>query len=144
MIFFVSIFLEWLSEVQKTFCSHWVSEFRSRSCMYYWVKQSNVFCPRLLWSLFQVVTKCPNNYCFLKNMPPLQTLTNKTPACKYNLGKHSLAGITLDILDYNILLFWSDFKVSLNLFSLQKFSNSQFTTLKCFSRISIQGFQIHS
>ena len=38
-------------------------------------------------------------------MSPLQTLTNKTPACKYNLGKLSLDGITLDILDYNIVLF---------------------------------------
>ena len=33
-------------------------------------------------------------------------------------------------------MFGSDFKVSLNLFSLQKFSNSQFTTLKCFLCIS--------
>ena len=33
-------------------------------------------------------------------------------------------------------MFGSDFKVSLNWFSLQKFSNSQFTTLKCFLCIS--------
>ena len=144
MIFFCFNIPWMIVKSPKTFCSHWVSEFRSKSFMYYWVKPSNVFCLRLLWSLFQVVTKCSNNYCFLKNMSPLQTLTNKTPACKYNLGKHSLDGITLDILDYNIVLFWSDFKVSLNLFSLQKFSSSQFTTLKCFSRISVQGFQIHS
>ena len=32
----------------------------------------------------------------------------------------------------------------LYLFSLQKFSNSQFTTLKCFSCNSVQGFQINS
>ena len=51
---------------------------------------------------------------------------------------------TLDTLDYNNVLLGSDFKVILYLFSLQKFSNSQFTTFKCFSRISVQGLQINS
>ena len=39
-----------------------------RSCMYQ-VKPLNVFYLYLLWSLFQVVTKCSNNYCFFKNVP---------------------------------------------------------------------------
>ena len=34
----------------------------------------------------------------------------------------------------------SDFKVIPYLLSLQKFSNSEFITPKCFSRISIHGF----
>ena len=55
-----------------------------RGRVYYRLKTSNVFCLGLLWgkNLFQVVTKCANNYHFLKNMSPLQTLTSKTPACK--------------------------------------------------------------
>ena len=42
------------------------------------VKTSNVFYLHLLWhkSLFQVVTKCPNNNGFLKIMFPLQTITH--------------------------------------------------------------------
>ena len=67
------------------------------------VKTSNVFYLHLLWhkSLFQVVTKCANNYQFFKNMFPLQTLTNKTPVCKSNLCQHSLDETTLDTLHYN-------------------------------------------
>ena len=52
-------------------------------------------------SLFQVVTKCANNYWFFKNIFPLPTLTNKTPVCKSNLCQHSLDETTLDTLDYN-------------------------------------------
>ena len=37
----------------------------------------------------------------------------------------------------NVLLFGNEFQVILHLLSLQKFSNSQFITLKCFSRISL-------
>ena len=43
----------------------------------------------------------------------------------------------------NNVLFGSEIKVILHLFSLQKFSNFQFTTFKCFSLISVQGFQIN-
>ena len=57
-------------------------------------------------------------------MFPLQTLTNKTPVCKYNLHKYSLDDTTLGTLDYNNVLFESDFQVLSYLFSLQKFSNS--------------------
>ena len=77
MISFISIFLEWLmfsyflicsfitAKCQKKFFSHWVGEFYPRLCLYYQVKRSNVFYLHLLWSYFQVVTKCPNN-CFFK------------------------------------------------------------------------------
>ena len=41
----------------------------------------------------------------------------------------------------NNVLFGSEITVILHLFSLQKFSNFQFTTLKCLSHISVQGFQ---
>ena len=73
-------------------------------------------------------------------MFPSQTLTNKSPVYKQNLSKHSLDETTLDTLDYtmNNVLFGSDFKVLFYLFSLQKFSISQFTNLKCFSHISVQ------
>ena len=43
----------------------------------------------------------------------------------------------------NNVLFGSEIKVILHLLSLQKFSNFQFTTFKCFSLISVQGFQIN-
>ena len=60
-------------------------------------------CHRVKWgkSIFQVVTKCANNHRFLKGMFALQILTNKTPACKQNLHKHSLDVTTLDTLNYN-------------------------------------------
>ena len=77
-------------------------------------------------------------------MFPLQTFTNKTPVCKYNLCKHSLDETTLDTLNYYNILFGGNFKALLYLFRLQKLSDSQFTTLKCFSHISVQGFQINS
>ena len=60
-------------------------------------------------------------------MFPLQTLTNKTPVCKYNLHKYSLDDTTLGTLDYNNVLFESDFQVLSYLFSLQ---NSQILSLQ--------------
>ena len=124
-------------QTSQKFCSHWVKEFHRRSCMYYRVKPSNVFYLCLLWSLLQVVTKCLNNYCFIKNMFPLQTLTNKTPACKQNLRKHSLDGINLDTTRLQKCIVRKWLHSSLNLFILQKFSNSQLTTLAYLSsRIS--------
>ena len=55
------------------------------------VKTSNVFYLHLLWheSLFQVVTKCANNYCFFKNMFSLQTLTNRRHTRKVGPGMSS-------------------------------------------------------
>ena len=59
--------------------SWWIS-----SEVMYVLLWSNVFYLRLLWckSLFQVVTKCANNYHLLINMFPLQTPTNKIPVCE--------------------------------------------------------------
>ena len=68
--------------------------------------------------MFQIVTKSANNHCFLKNMFPLQTLTNKTPVCKKNLRRPSGDKKILDTLDnINNVLFGSDFKVLLYLLS---------------------------
>ena len=68
----------------KHFCSNGIGEFYPNLCKYYRVKTSNVFSRGLLWrkSLFQVVTKCTNNYRSFFKYVPLQTLANKTPACK--------------------------------------------------------------
>ena len=56
--------LSWWISSEVMYSSHWVDEFHPRSCIYYWVKTSNVFYLRLLWrkSLFQVVTKSANSY----------------------------------------------------------------------------------
>ena len=55
----------------KKFCSHLLPR-----------KTIKCLLSASLWSLFQAVKKCPNDYWFFKNMSPLQTLANKTPACK--------------------------------------------------------------
>ena len=72
-------------------------------------------------------------------MFPLQTLTNKTPVCKSNLCQHSLNETTLDTLDYNNkVLFGSNFKVLLYLFSLQ---NSQILSLQLWSGSCLSQFK---
>ena len=70
----------------------WIS---SRSCIYYWVKMSNVFYLRLLWckKFFQVATKCANSYRFLKHMSPLQTL--KTPIKHLLVNKISVNSVLI-------------------------------------------------
>ena len=56
-----------------------IGEFYPSSCMYYWVKASNVFYLGLLWrkSLFQVDTKCENNYRFFLICPLYRLLLIK-------------------------------------------------------------------
>ena len=89
-------------QTSKKVLQHWVGGFYPRSCIYYRVKISNVFYLGFLWrkSLFQVVTKCANNYRFLKMCPLYRPLL-----IKHLLVNKIFVNIflmrTLDTLDCN-------------------------------------------
>ena len=107
------------------------------------VKMSNLFYLRLVWckSLFQVVTKCVNNYRFFNYVPFTDPYSLKHLLVnKISVNTVLMRQLQTNLIIMNNVLFGSHFKVILYLFSLQKFSNFQFTTLKCFSRISLRGF----
>ena len=136
MISFISIFLQWLvfsyfficsfitDKHPEKFCTHCVGKFHPRSWCIIVVKSSNVFYLRFLWrkSLFQIVTKCANNYRFLKNMFPLQNLINKNPLVnKISVNIVLMRQLQTNLITMNNVLFRSDCKVFKYLFSLQKF-----------------------
>ena len=122
----------------------------------------------LLLSLFYFISSFQyslNDWCFLIFLfvPSLQSNAQKKSAAiewvnfiwghvcitavkTSNINKISVNTVlmrqlqtTLNLITNNNALSRSNFKVLLYWFSLQKFSNSQFTTLKCFSQVYLSS-----